>query len=174
MSKNLKCPRAAFAGEPQARLKRTYFAVIARRKGYHSTAQTFDDTANNQRRHARDELALPNSNGYTVTILKGAIEGDVLEATELCPTFADEVKVEGDQAAALSFMKILNVEQHHKEKFQKLLSLGEPGMVRKRKQPIAWNCRVCGYVHDSDERPNTCPYCLHAGEFNKPACSEGH
>jgi rubrerythrin len=85
------------------------------------------------------------------------------------PTFAKEAKAEGNEAAARLFREIGEVEQHHRERFQKLLELVESGMVYKRERPIKWKCSVCGYVHEGKEPPITCPCCKHPKEFYEPA-----
>ncbi len=168
MSKTLENLKAAFAGESQARNKYAYFAVVARKEGYHYVAKILEETADNEKRHARDELALLDGIGDTVANLKDAISGEEHETTQMYPTFASEAKAEGNEAAARLFMEILKVEQHHKERFQKLLSLVESGMVYRRERPIRWKCSVCGYIHTGTEPPDTCPCCHHSREFYEP------
>lgn len=169
MSKTPENLRAAFAGESQARNKYTYFAVVARKEGYNYIAKILEETAENKKRHAKDELTLLKGIGDTMTNLKEAIGGEHRETTEMYPTFASEAKAEGNEAAARLFREIGEVEQHHRERFQKLLALVESGMVYKREQSIKWKCSVCGHVHEGKEPPSTCPCCQHPKEFFEPA-----
>lgn len=169
MSKTVENLKAAFAGESQARNKYTYYAAIARKEGYHYIAKILEETAENEKRHAKDELALLKGIGDTIANLKEAIGGEHHETTEMYPTFAKEAKAEGNEAAALLFKEIGEVEEHHRERFKKLLQLIESGMVYKRERPIKWKCSVCGYVHEGTEPPVKCPCCLHPKEYYEPA-----
>ena len=169
MSKTMENLRTAFAGESQARNKYTYFAVVARKEGYHYIAKILEETAENEKRHAKDELTLMKGIGNTATNLKEAIGGEHQETTEMYPIFAKEAETEGNEAAARLFREIGEVEEHHRERFQKLLELVESGMVYKRERPIKWKCSVCGYIHEGKEPPITCPCCQHPKEFYEPA-----
>jgi rubrerythrin len=169
MSKTHENLKAAFAGESQARNKYTYFAAVARKEGFHYIAKILEETAENEKRHAKDELALLNGIGDTLANLKEAISGEHQETTDMYPTFAREARAEGNEAAARLFREIGEVEEHHRKRFQKLLELVESGMVYKREQPIKWKCSVCGYIHDGKEPPTTCPCCQHPKEFYEPA-----
>ena len=169
MSKTPENLRAAFAGESQARNKYTYFAVVARKEGYHYIAKILEETAENEKRHAKDELTLLNGIGDTLANLKEAISGEHQETTEMYPAFAREAKAEGNEAAARLFQEIGEVEQHHRERFQKLLELVESGMVYERERPIKWKCSVCGNIHEGKEPPISCPCCHHPKEFYEPA-----
>lgn len=161
--------KAAFAGESKARNKYTYFAAVARKEGYHYIARIFEETAENERRHAKDEFALMNGIGDTMANLKQAIGGEDYETTEMYPTFAKEAEEEGHKQAAILFRQIAKVEQHHRERYKKLLDMVENGTVYKRKQPIKWKCSVCGYVHEGTEPPVKCPCCQHPREYYEPA-----
>ncbi len=169
MSKTDDNLKAAFAGESQARNKYTFFAQVARKEGYHYIAKIFEETAENERRHAKDELALLKGIGDTIANLKEAIDGEGHETTNMYPTFAREAESEGNKAAANLFMQIARVEKHHQEKYKKLLALIESGMVYKREKPIKWKCSVCGYVHEGTEPPVKCPCCQHPREYFEPA-----
>ena len=106
MSKTVDNLKAAFAGESQARNKYTYFSEIAREEGYHYIAKIFQETAENERQHARDHLRLLKGLGDTVASLKEAIGGEHYETTEMYPTFAKEAEEEGNTEAAISFKQV--------------------------------------------------------------------
>lgn len=169
MSKTEENLKAAFAGESQARNKYTFFAKVARKEGYHYIAKILEETADNEMRHAKDELALLNGIGDTAANLKEAIGGEHYEVTEMYPTFAKEAEEEGNMAAAALFKQIANIEAHHRDRYKKLLEMVESGTVYKREKPIKWKCSVCGYIHEGTEPPAKCPCCKHAREYYEPA-----
>ncbi len=169
MSKTEKNLKEAFAGESQARNKYTYFAAVARKEGYHYVAKIFEETADNEKRHAKDELNLLKGIGDTAANLKEAIAGEHYEVTEMYPTFAREAEEEGNKVAATLFKQIAKVEEHHRERYKKLLEMVEKGTVFKREQPIKWKCSVCGYIHEGKEPPASCPSCKHPREHYEPA-----
>jgi rubrerythrin len=169
MSKTEENLRAAFAGESQARNKYTYFAEQARKEGLHYVAKIFDESAENEREHAKDEFKLLNGIGTTAENLRAAIGGESHETTSMYPTFAKEAEQDGNQDAAVLFRQIGKVEQHHRDRYQKLLDMVEAGTLYKRDQPIKWKCSVCGYVVVGTEPPAKCPCCKHAREFYEPA-----
>ena len=172
MSKTEENLKAAFAGESQARNKYTYYAKIARKQGYHYIAKIFEETADNEMRHAKDEFALLNMLGDTAANLKAAMEGEDYEVTELYPTMAKEADEEGNEAAATLFRQIAKVEAHHRDRYKKLLQMVLDGTVWKREKPIKWKCRVCGYIHEGTEPPAKCPCCKHPREHYEPADME--
>ncbi len=169
MSKTEKNLAAAFAGESQARNKYTYFAAVARKEGYHYIAKIFEETADNEKRHAKDEFNLLNGLGDTAANLNAAIEGEHYETTEMYPTFAAEAEAEGNTAAAILFKQIAKVEAHHRDRYKKLLEMVENETVFKRDEPIKWKCGLCGYVHEGTEPPAVCPSCKHPREYYEPA-----
>jgi rubrerythrin len=169
MSKTEENLKTAFAGESQARNKYTFFAQVAKKEGLHYIAKILEETADNERRHAKDELTQLHGIGDTVANLKEAISGEHYETTEMYPTFVKEAEAEGNKPAARLFKEIAEVEQHHRERFKKLLALVESGMVYKRESPIKWKCSVCGYVHEGTEPPAKCPCCGHPLEYFEPA-----
>jgi rubrerythrin len=168
MSKTEENLKAAFAGESQARNKYTYFANVARKEGYHYIAKVFEEAANNEMRHAKDELALLAGIGDTVANLKEAIAGEHHETTEMYPTFAQEAEEEGNMEAARLFNQIAKVEKHHELRYRKLLEMVENGTVYKREQPIRWKCSQCGYIVEGTEPPAKCPACKHPREHYEP------
>jgi len=169
MSKTEENLKAAFAGESQARNKYTYFAQVARKEGYHYIAKIFEETAENEKRHAKDEFVLLGGLGNTAANLKEAMDGENYETTDMYPTFAKEAEAEGNLEAANLFRQIAKVEAHHRDRYTKLLEMVENGSVFKRDEPIAWKCSVCGYVHEGTEPPDKCPCCKHPKEYYEPA-----
>ena len=168
MSKTEENLKAAFAGESQARNKYTYFAKVAKKEGYHYMAKIFEETAANEMRHAKDELALLQGIGDTKANLKEAIEGEHYETTEMYPTFAKEAEQEGHTEAARLFAQIAQIEKEHEERYRKLLEMVENGTVYKREQPIRWRCAVCGRIVEGTEPPPKCPACKHPREHFEP------
>lgn len=168
MSKTEENLKAAFAGESQARNMYTYFAKVARKEGYHYIAKIFEETAINEMRHAKDELALLGGIGDTVANLKQAIGGEHYETTTMYPEFAAAALEEGNKEAAVLFKMIARVEAEHRARFQQLLAMVEAGTVFKRDQPIRWKCSVCGCIHEGTEPPPKCPCCQHAREYFEP------
>jgi rubrerythrin len=169
MSKTEENLRAAFAGESQARNKYTYFAQVARKEGYHYIAKIFEETAENEKRHAKDALQLLNGIGDTAANLKAAVGGEDYEVTEMYPSFVKDAEAEGNRPAALLFKLVAMIEAHHRERYKKLLAMVEAGTVYKRETPIKWKCDVCGYVHEGKEPPPKCPACQHPREHFEPA-----
>jgi rubrerythrin len=161
MSKTGKNLQAAFAGESQARNKYTYFAKVARKEGYHYIASIFEETADNEMQHAKDEFKLLNGIGDTTANLKAAIEGEHYETSEMYPTFAKEAEEEGNSKAARLFRQIAKVEKEHEERYNKLLQMVENGTMFKREKPIRWKCSKCG---------EKCPSCQHPKGYFGPAC----
>ena len=170
MSKTEKNLQAAFAGESQARNKYTYFAKVARKEGYHYIASIFEETADNEMQHAKDEFKLLNGIGDTAANLKAAIEGEHYETTEMYPTFAKEAEEEGNSEAARLFRQIAKVEKEHEERYNKLLQMVENGTMFKREKPIRWKCSKCGYIHEGTEPPEKCPSCQHPKGYFGPEC----
>lgn len=169
MSKTEENLQAAFAGESQARNKYTYWAGVAKKEGYHYIAKIFEETAENEKRHAKDEFAMLGGIGTTAENLKAAMEGEDYEVQSMYPTFAKEAEAEGNKEAAALFNQIAKVEAHHRDRYKKLLEMVENGTVYKRDQPIKWKCSVCGYIHEGTEPPAKCPCCKHPKEWYEPA-----
>jgi rubrerythrin len=169
MSKTEENLKAAFAGESQARNKYTYYAAAARKEGFHYIAKIFEETADNERRHAKDEFALLNGIGDTAANLENAANGESYETVEMYPQFAKEADEEGNKPAAILFRQIAKVEAHHRDRYRKLLEMVKSGTVYKRDKPIRWKCSVCGYVHEGTEPPPRCPCCQHPMEYYEPA-----
>lgn len=158
----------AFAGESQARNKYDYYAKVARKEGYHYIAKIFEETALNEKQHAKDEFKLLKGIGDTRANLRAAIQGEHYENTEMYPTFAREAELEGNLEAARLFKQIAKVEKEHEQRYQKLLDMVEQGTVYQRETPIRWICSKCGYVHEGKAPPEVCPSCQHPKEYYEP------
>ena len=160
--------RTAFAGESQARNKYTYFAAVAKKEGYNYIARIFEETAENEKRHAKDELKLLGGIGDTLKNLKEAAAGEHYETTEMYPGFAATAEAEGNDKAEVLFRRIAEVEEHHRARFERLIKMVEEGTVYKRETPIKWKCDVCGHTHEGTEPPEKCPCCKHPRSHFEP------
>jgi len=169
MSKTQDNLQAAFTGESEARNKYTFFAQIARKDGYHYIAKIFEETAENEKYHALEEIKLLLCGRSTLDNLKEAVGSENYESESMYPQFAKTAELEGNQTAAILFTQIAKIEKHHRDRFKKLLELVEKQMVFRRTEPIKWKCSVCGYVHEGTEPPPRCPYCKHPQEYYEPA-----
>ena len=169
MAKTEENLKAAFAGESQARNKYTFFAQVARKEGYHYIAKIFEESADNEKQHAKDHFKLLKGIGDTAANLKEAIGGEHYETVVMYPTFAKEAEEEGNAEAAILFKQIGKIEKHHHDRYEKLLQMVENGTVFKREQPIKWKCSVCGFTYEGNEPPPKCPSCKHPREYYEPA-----
>ena len=169
MSKTEENLLAAFTGESRARNKYIYYAEIARKEGYRYVARIFEETAENEKYHALEELKLLLGERTTAQNLREAIEAEKYESEEMYPKFAQEAEVEGNSQAEILFAQIAKIEREHRERFEKLLAMVEAGTVFKREQPIKWKCSICGYTYEGCEPPNRCPYCKRPREYYQPA-----
>ncbi len=161
--------KAAFAGESQARNKYTFYAAAARKENFHYIAKIFEEAAENEKRHAKDEFTLLNGIGDTAANLSAAADGENYETISMYPEFAKQAEEEGKREAAILFKQIAKVEAHHRDRYKKLLDMVKNGTVYKRETPIKWKCSVCGYIHEGKEPPAKCPCCQHPREFYEPA-----
>ncbi|MBD3164623.1 rubrerythrin family protein [Candidatus Woesearchaeota archaeon] len=162
--------KSAFAGESQARNKYDFFAKVARKEGYHYIGKLFEETALNEKQHAKDEFKLLNGIGDTKANLKEAISGEHHETTAMYPDFAKQAREEGNIEAANKFRMIAKVEAEHEARYKKLLEMVEKGTVFKRQRPVRWKCSKCGYIHTGKEPPQKCPSCRHPREYFEPEC----
>ena len=153
----------AFAGESQARNKYTYYASKARKDGYEQIAAIFEETANNEKEHAKmwfKELHggdIPD----TATNLEDAAAGENYEWTDMYAKFAKEADEEGFTEIAATFRGIAEVEKHHEERYKKLLENVEGGLVFSRDGDKIWKCRNCGHIVIGKSAPEICPVCSH-------------
>ena len=160
---------AAFSGESQARNKYTYWAKVARKEGHLYIARIFEETAENEKQHAKDEFKHLNGIGDTVVNLQAAADGEHYETEEMYPTFAKDAKEEGFDDIAILFEQIAKVEKKHEQRYKKLLEMVKNGTVYKREKAITWKCSKCGFIHEGTEPPTKCPACKHPAEYYDPA-----
>ncbi len=153
----------AFAGESQARNKYTYYASKAKKDGYVQIAQIFEETANNEKEHAKIWFKLLHDGGIPTTVenLKDAAAGENYEWTEMYAEFAKVAKEEGFDHIAALFEMVAKIEKDHEERYKKLLSNIEGGLVFSRDGDMMWICSNCGHVHIGKEAPEVCPVCAH-------------
>ena len=153
----------AFAGESQARNKYTYYASKAKKDGYVQIAQIFEETANNEKEHAKIWFKLLHDGGVPSTVenLKDAAAGENYEWTEMYAEFAVVAKEEGFNDIAALFEMVAKIEKDHEERYKKLLANIEGGLVFSRAGEMMWICSNCGHVHFGKEAPELCPVCAH-------------
>ena len=156
---------AAFAGESQARNKYTYFASVAKKEGYEQIAALFQETADNEREHAKMWFKQLNGIGTTEQNLEHAASGENYEWTDMYPGFAKTANEEGFTAIAKLFERIAEIEKKHEERYKALLKNIQEGKVFKREGETMWICRNCGYIHFGTEPPKACPACTHAQSY---------
>ncbi len=154
---------AAFAGESQARNKYTYFASQAKKEGYVQIAAIFEETANQEKEHAKREFKFLQGGeiGNTIENLKAAAAGEHYETTEMYPEFAEVAEKEGFDDIARVFRYIATAEKRHEDRYLSLVKNIEQGKVFEKDTPVRWVCRNCGYVHEGTEAIELCPACAH-------------
>ena len=165
---------AAFAGESQARNRYTYFSSQARKEGYRQVSEIFEETANQEREHAKRLFKLLEGGevevaasfpagviGCTTDNLREAAGGEKHEWTEMYPSFAKVAREEGFAEIADIFEAIAIAEKQHEKRYNELLANIEAGRVFKREKKVTWRCINCGYLHEGSEAPDLCPACNH-------------
>lgn len=165
---------ASFAGESQARNRYTYFAAAAKKEGFAQIADIFEETANQEKEHAKrffkflegGEVEIVASFpagviGSTFENLKASAAGENYEYSTMYPEFAQTAREEGFEAIAIVWEMISIAEKQHEKRFSELASNIEAGKVFKREQSTTWRCRNCGYIHDGEEATAMCPACAH-------------
>lgn len=157
----------AFAGESMARNKYTYFASKARKDGYEQIAAIFEETANNEKEHAKLWFKLLHNGEIadTMSNLRDAAEGENFEWTEMYERMAREAEEEGFTQIASKFRSVANIERHHEERYRRLLQNIEEGIVFSREGDTIWICRNCGHIVIGKKAPEVCPVCLHKKSF---------
>ena len=173
-SKTEKNLLGAFAGESQARNRYTYFASKAKKDGYEQIRLIFEETANQEKEHAKRffsfleggeveiAAAFPAGKvGTTLENLKAAASGENHEHTTLYPGFAKTAREEGFEAVAKCFEAVMVAEKQHEKRYRDLAANIESGKVFKRGRKVVWRCLNCGYLHEGPEAPDSCPACLH-------------
>ena len=155
--------QAAFAGESQARNKYTYFASKAKKDGYVQIAAIFEETANNEKEHAKLWYKLLNggSIGSTVENLKEAAGGENYEWTDMYDNFAKEAREEGFEEIARLFEGVAAIEKEHEERYRKLLENVEKELVFSKDGEVIWQCTNCGHICVGKKAPELCPVCAH-------------
>ena len=164
----------AFAGESQARNRYSYFASQAKKEGFVQISKIFEETANQEKEHAKrlfkllegGEVEITGSFtagkiGSTLENLKAAAEGENYEHTTMYPEFAKVAREEGFDDIALIFEAIAVAEEQHEKRYKKLAENIEKGIVFKREKEVVWRCQNCGYLHKGTEAPDMCPACAH-------------
>ena len=157
----------AFAGESQARNKYTYFAVKAKREGYEQIAAYFEETANNEKEHAKIwfKLLCGGNIPSTADNLKAAAAGENEEWTTMYKRMAAEARSEGFTDIANVFEAVGNIEKEHEERYLKLLNNVNSGQVFAKKEKVVWICRNCGHIVDATDAPQECPVCAHSQAY---------
>ena len=157
----------AFAGESQARNKYNYFASKAKKDGYEQIGAIFEETANNEKEHAKIWFKLLNGGEIPSTIdnLLEAAEGENYEWTDMYAEFAKTAKEEGFDHIAYLFDSVGKIEKHHEERYRALLENVKNEMVFKKPAENMWICRNCGHVHYGKQAPEVCPICAHPKKF---------
>ncbi len=186
MQKTIRNLTKAFIGESQARNRYTFYAKVAKKEGYEQIAGIFLETAEQEKTHAKRlfehiqelkekegkkgeeiqvEAAAPTIYENTAENLKAAIAGENYEYTDMYPEFAKTAQEEGLDKIAARMRSIAVAEQHHEERYKKLLEQVEAGTVFKKEKETIWICRECGYMHTGPEAPGECPSCDHPQAF---------
>ena len=168
----------AFAGESQARNRYSYFASQAKKEGYEQIAAIFEETANQEKEHAKREFKFLKGGeveisaaypagviGDTAENLQAAAAGENLEWTKLYKEAEETARQEGFEQVAAQFKEIAEVEEEHEKRYRKLMKNVKEDMVFKRDTVVKWKCRNCGYVHEGKEAPAECPACAHPQSY---------
>ncbi|NLO99794.1 MAG: rubrerythrin family protein [Clostridiaceae bacterium] len=170
----------SFAGESQARMRYTYYASVADKEGYKQIRNIFNETADNEKEHAKRffkfllagfegelpqnieiQAGFPAAQGNTLDNLKYAAHGENEEWSILYPRFADVADKEGFPEIAAVYRSIASAEEKHEIRFNKLAKNIEEGKVFKKDEKVRWKCGNCGYIHEGEEAPDVCPACAH-------------
>jgi rubrerythrin len=164
----------AFAGESQARNRYTYFSSTARKEGYRQISEVFEETANQEREHAKQLFKFLEGGeaevsasfpagviGTTLENLKAAAAGENYEHTQMYPEFAKAAQAEGFEEIASAFAAIAVAEKQHEKRYNALAANINAGRVFKRPEKVVWRCMNCGYLHEGTEALETCPACAH-------------
>ena len=158
---------AAFAGESQARNKYTYFASKAKKDGYEQIAAIFEETANNEKEHAKMWFKELHGGEVPSTIenLEAAADGENYEWTDMYEEFAKTAEEEGFKAIAAKFRAVGAIEKHHEERYRKLLENVKENLVFSKDGDRVWICRNCGHICVGKEAPKVCPVCAHPQSY---------
>lgn len=160
--KNLQ---AAFSGESEARNKYTFFASVAKKEGYNQLAAIFQETADNEKEHAKMWFRLLGGIGDTKANLEAAAAGENYEWTSMYPEFAKVAREEGFDSIATMFERVAEVEKEHEDRYKKLLANVEGNKVFIRDDVVMWQCTNCGAIIIGKEAPEVCPVCAHPKSY---------
>ena len=153
----------AFAGESEARNKYTYYASQAKKEGFVQISRIFEETANNEKEHAKiwfkylHDGSVPN----TLKALEDAANGENYEWTQMYAQFAKEAREEGFEQLAILFEMVAKIEKEHEERYKKLLENIKADKVFQKPAPVIWECGNCGHVFEGENAPELCPVCKH-------------
>lgn len=151
----------AFSGESQARNKYTYYASAARKAGFVQMANIFEETANQEKEHAKMWFKEFHGIGNVEENLEDAAAGENYEWTDMYKRMAEEAEAEGFAELAAKFRGVAKVEAAHEKRYQRLLDHYREGKTFKDDAPLGWKCNNCGYIYEGDEAPEVCPVCAH-------------
>ena len=159
--------KKAFAGESEARNKYTYFASKAKKDGYEQIAAIFEETAGNEKEHAKMWFKELNGGSVPSTIdnLRAAADGENYEWTDMYAEFAKTAREEGFDELAKKFEAVAEIEKHHEERYRALLKNIEDSKVFSRDGDAIWVCRNCGHIVVGKKAPETCPVCNHPQSY---------
>ena len=164
-TKTEKNLQEAFAGESQARNKYSYWASKAKKDGYVQIAAIFEETANNEKEHAKMWFKELNGIGDTAENLMAAAEGENYEWTDMYEGFAETAEAEGFPELAAKFRLVAEIEKHHEERYRALLKNVETARVFEKSEVKVWECRNCGHIVVGTQAPDICPTCNHPQSF---------
>ena len=166
-SKTYENLMTAFAGESQARNKYTYYASQARKDGYEQIAALFEETADNEKEHAKMWFKELHDGEVPSTLenLNDAANGENYEWTDMYDNFAKVAREEGFTRIALLFEGVAKIEKEHEERYRKLISNVEDGLVFSRDGDTIWKCRNCGHIVIGKKAPSVCPICSHSQSY---------
>lgn len=166
-SKTEKNLLTAFAGESEARNKYTYYASKARKDGYVQIANIFEETAANEKEHAKIWFKLLNGGAISSTVdnLVDAANGENYEWTDMYAGFAKEAKEEGFDEIAFLFEEVAKIEKEHEERYRKLLANIQGDLVFSRDGDVIWQCSNCGHICVGKKAPEVCPVCAHPQSY---------
>ena len=153
----------AFAGESQARNKYTYYASKAKKEGFNEIAAVFEETANNEKEHAKIWFKLLHDGQVpdTLTTLEDAAQGENYEWTDMYAEFAETAREEGFERIASLFQMVGNIEKHHEARYRALAELLKENKLFARETQQVWICTNCGHIHIGTHAPEECPVCQH-------------
>lgn len=161
-TKTLENLKEAFSGESQARNKYTYYASAAKKEGYNQIADIFEETAFNEKEHAKIWFKLIHDGvGKTAENLVDAANGEYYEWTEMYPNFAKDAKEEGFDKIAALFEMVANIEKEHDKRYKLLHDKVVNNIVFETDEIVVWHCTNCGHLHMGKKAPSLCPVCDH-------------